>query len=154
MFDRKHYFYADLPAGYQITQQRAPLASKGKLSFYVFVAGVKPYQKTVRLHQLQLEEDSGKSLHDVHAKRWVTIYYTSSLWLGSLDRNFVFCLVFIFKLIEIRKFSIWVHLCLFSCQTSALTNLFCFVKFQNSNRFESSRCSSDGIGIRTRFIQR
>lgn len=66
MFDRKHYFYADLPAGYQITQQRAPLASNGSLSFPVFVPGVtkKPYYKTVRLHQLQLEQDSGKSLHD------------------------------------------------------------------------------------------
>lgn len=66
MFDRKHYFYADLPAGYQITQQRAPLASNGSLSFPVFVPGIskKPYYKTVRLHQLQLEQDSGKSLHD------------------------------------------------------------------------------------------
>lgn len=66
MFDRKHYFYADLPAGYQITQQRAPLASNGQLTFYVSVPGVsmQPYQKVVRLHQLQLEQDSGKSLHD------------------------------------------------------------------------------------------
>ncbi|GAB0100477.1 Glutamyl-tRNA(Gln) amidotransferase subunit B, mitochondrial [Sergentomyia squamirostris] len=66
MFDRKHYFYADLPAGYQITQQRAPLARNGSLSFPVFVPGVtkKSYEKTVRLHQLQLEQDSGKSLHD------------------------------------------------------------------------------------------
>lgn len=65
-FDRKHYFYADLPVGYQITQQRAPLASNGSLSFPVFVPGVtkKPYYKEVRLHQLQLEQDSGKSLHD------------------------------------------------------------------------------------------
>ena len=68
MFDRKHYFYADLPAGYQITQQRAPLASNGSFTFPVFVPGVtkKPYYKTVRLHQLQLEQDSGKSLHDEH----------------------------------------------------------------------------------------
>uniref|UniRef100_A0A1B0DI52 Aspartyl/Glutamyl-tRNA(Gln) amidotransferase subunit B/E catalytic domain-containing protein n=1 Tax=Phlebotomus papatasi TaxID=29031 RepID=A0A1B0DI52_PHLPP len=66
MFDRKHYFYADLPAGYQITQQRAPLARNGTLSFPVFIPGItkKPYQKTVHLHQLQLEQDSGKSLHD------------------------------------------------------------------------------------------
>ncbi|XP_055679866.1 glutamyl-tRNA(Gln) amidotransferase subunit B, mitochondrial [Lutzomyia longipalpis] len=71
MFDRKHYFYADLPAGYQITQQRAPLAQNGELSFPVFVPGVskKPYRKTVRLHQLQLEQDSGKSLHDTVAGR-------------------------------------------------------------------------------------
>lgn len=69
MFDRKHYFYADLPAGYQITQQRAPLASNGTFTFPVFVPGVtkKPYYKTVRLHQLQLEQDSGKSLHDEDA---------------------------------------------------------------------------------------
>lgn len=66
MFDRKHYFYADLPAGYQITQQRAPLARNGTLTFPVFIPGItkKPYQKTVHLHQLQLEQDSGKSLHD------------------------------------------------------------------------------------------
>ncbi|XP_053667390.1 glutamyl-tRNA(Gln) amidotransferase subunit B, mitochondrial [Anopheles marshallii] len=66
MFDRKHYFYADLPNGYQITQQRAPLARGGALSFPVFVPGVTktPYYKTAKLHQLQLEQDSGKSLHD------------------------------------------------------------------------------------------
>lgn len=66
MFDRKHYFYGDLPTGYQITQQRAPLASNGSLNFPVIIASksVKTYYKTVRLHQLQLEQDSGKSLHD------------------------------------------------------------------------------------------
>uniref|UniRef100_A0A182PN03 Glutamyl-tRNA(Gln) amidotransferase subunit B, mitochondrial n=1 Tax=Anopheles epiroticus TaxID=199890 RepID=A0A182PN03_9DIPT len=71
MFDRKHYFYADLPSGYQITQQRAPLARGGSLSFPVFVPGVTkaPYYKTARLHQLQLEQDSGKSLHDPYERK-------------------------------------------------------------------------------------
>ncbi|XP_049828329.1 glutamyl-tRNA(Gln) amidotransferase subunit B, mitochondrial isoform X1 [Schistocerca gregaria] len=66
LFDRKHYFYSDLPAGYQITQQRLPLAQGGQIDFHVFTQGVhkKPYKKTARIHQLQLEQDSGKSLHD------------------------------------------------------------------------------------------
>lgn len=65
-FDRKHYFYADLPAGYQITQQREPIAQDGELSFQVFTPGIhkKPYKKSSKIKQLQLEQDSGKSLHD------------------------------------------------------------------------------------------
>ncbi|KAF4528977.1 hypothetical protein B566_EDAN017355 [Ephemera danica] len=63
-FDRKHYFYADLPAGYQITQQRAALAYYGELKFQVFTPGSVPYTCVSKLKQLQLEQDSGKSLHD------------------------------------------------------------------------------------------
>ncbi|XP_027981097.1 glutamyl-tRNA(Gln) amidotransferase subunit B, mitochondrial isoform X1 [Eumetopias jubatus] len=66
LFDRKHYFYADLPAGYQITQQRLPIAVNGCLAYSVSV-GKKPSQvstRTVRIKQIQLEQDSGKSLHD------------------------------------------------------------------------------------------
>ncbi|XP_061685460.1 glutamyl-tRNA(Gln) amidotransferase subunit B, mitochondrial isoform X2 [Syngnathoides biaculeatus] len=65
-FDRKHYFYADLPAGYQITQHRRPVAVGGVLS-YSLLAGEKRNQvlrKKVRIKQIQLEQDSGKSLHD------------------------------------------------------------------------------------------
>ncbi|MBN3301149.1 GATB amidotransferase, partial [Amia calva] len=65
-FDRKHYFYADLPAGYQITQQRVPIAVNGSLT-YSLLLGHKQNQvvtKTVRIKQIQLEQDSGKSLHD------------------------------------------------------------------------------------------
>lgn len=65
LFDRKHYFYADLPAGYQITQQRMPLASDGFLDFQIFSqAHQKGYGGKCKLKQLQLEQDSGKSLHD------------------------------------------------------------------------------------------
>ncbi|GLV42651.1 Glutamyl-tRNA amidotransferase subunit B [Carabus blaptoides fortunei] len=71
MFDRKHYFYADLPTGYQITQQRSPLANAGHLKFQVYTPGVHkaPYTKVANIKQLQLEQDSGKSLHDAEASR-------------------------------------------------------------------------------------
>lgn len=62
MFDRKHYFYADSPAGFQITQQRLPLAVDGEITFYVTNVK-KPYKKVSKIHQIQLEQDSGKSLH-------------------------------------------------------------------------------------------
>lgn len=65
-FVRKHYFYPDLPAGYQITQLDHPIASDGHLDFIVYNAAVhrKPYRHSVKLIQIQLEEDSGKSIHD------------------------------------------------------------------------------------------
>ncbi|KAG7221918.1 hypothetical protein INR49_016944 [Caranx melampygus] len=65
VFDRKHYFYADLPAGYQITQQRRPIAVDGVLT-YSFLGGKRGevVRKSVNIKQIQLEQDSGKSLHD------------------------------------------------------------------------------------------
>ncbi|XP_067353281.1 glutamyl-tRNA(Gln) amidotransferase subunit B, mitochondrial isoform X3 [Channa argus] len=66
LFDRKHYFYADLPAGYQITQQRQPIAVDGMLTYSV-LGGKKRSEvikKNVLIKQIQLEQDSGKSLHD------------------------------------------------------------------------------------------
>jgi aspartyl-tRNA(Asn)/glutamyl-tRNA(Gln) amidotransferase subunit B len=57
-FDRKNYFYADLPKGYQITQDRHPICRGGVLRF----AG----SGSCRLHHIHLEEDAGKSLHDQH----------------------------------------------------------------------------------------
>ena len=56
-FDRKSYFYADLPKGYQITQERHPLARGGLLPL-ADDAG------RLRLRRLHLEEDAGKSIHD------------------------------------------------------------------------------------------
>ena len=65
-FDRKHYFYSDLPAGYQITQQRLPLARGGQLQFPLLETELPggPGQRVSKVEQLQLEQDSGKSLHD------------------------------------------------------------------------------------------
>jgi len=65
-FDRKHYFYADLPAGYQITQHRKPVSQGGRLTFNVRNESLKKnYTKSSELVQIQIEQDSGKSLHDV-----------------------------------------------------------------------------------------
>eukprot|EP00047_Mylnosiga_fluctuans_P018427 m.70829 g.70829 ORF g.70829 m.70829 type:complete len:511 (-) comp7608_c0_seq3:170-1702(-) len=57
-FDRKHYFYCDLPSGYQITQQRLPLAEHGFLEY-----GFGQKSGRVTIARLHLEHDSGKSLH-------------------------------------------------------------------------------------------
>ncbi|XP_025115923.1 glutamyl-tRNA(Gln) amidotransferase subunit B, mitochondrial-like [Pomacea canaliculata] len=67
-FDRKHYFYADLPAGYQITQQRQPLAQNGRVDYPHHIKGAGHNSvmelRSCQILQLQLEQDSGKSLHN------------------------------------------------------------------------------------------
>jgi len=57
-FDRKNYFYPDLPKGYQITQRDVPLAIGGKLSFRT-----EGGERTIRIRELHLEEDAGKLIH-------------------------------------------------------------------------------------------
>jgi aspartyl-tRNA(Asn)/glutamyl-tRNA(Gln) amidotransferase subunit B len=57
-FDRKHYFYPDLPKGYQITQLHRPIVLAGKIDVPVGGKTV-----TVRIHHAHLEEDAGKSTH-------------------------------------------------------------------------------------------
>jgi aspartyl-tRNA(Asn)/glutamyl-tRNA(Gln) amidotransferase subunit B len=59
-FARKNYFYADLPKGYQITQDKTPLCNDGYIEF--FVDGEK---KRVNLERIHMEEDAGKSTHDM-----------------------------------------------------------------------------------------
>ncbi|XP_031775010.1 glutamyl-tRNA(Gln) amidotransferase subunit B, mitochondrial isoform X2 [Apis florea] len=66
MFERKHYFYSDLPAGFQITQQKKPLAVNGEIKFNVFKPKIhkQPYIKSSKIKQIQLEQDSGRSFHN------------------------------------------------------------------------------------------
>jgi aspartyl-tRNA(Asn)/glutamyl-tRNA(Gln) amidotransferase subunit B len=61
-FDRKNYFYPDLPAGYQISQYKQPIVGEGVV--IVDMPGGKSF--TVEIERLHLEQDAGKSLHDQH----------------------------------------------------------------------------------------
>ncbi len=61
-FDRKNYFYADLPKGYQITQDNKPICVNGYIDF-TLADGT---EKRIGINRIHLEEDAGKSLHDQH----------------------------------------------------------------------------------------
>ncbi len=61
VFDRKHYFYADLPTGYQITQQFHPIVSNG----YIEIVDEDGIQKKIRIEKLHVEQDAGKLTHDL-----------------------------------------------------------------------------------------
>jgi aspartyl-tRNA(Asn)/glutamyl-tRNA(Gln) amidotransferase subunit B len=62
-FERKHYFYPDLPAGYQITQQENPVALSGHLNYPIYNPKTnKISYKTCRIRRIQLEHDSARSL--------------------------------------------------------------------------------------------
>jgi aspartyl-tRNA(Asn)/glutamyl-tRNA(Gln) amidotransferase subunit B len=62
VFDRKNYFYPDLPAGYQISQYKQPIVGEGIV--IVDMPGGKSI--SVGIERLHLEQDAGKSLHDQH----------------------------------------------------------------------------------------
>src|ERR1700730_15901654 len=62
VFDRKNYFYPDLPQGYQISQYKSPIVGEGE----VVVALPDGETVAVRIERLHLEQDAGKSLHDQH----------------------------------------------------------------------------------------
>ena len=66
-FDRKNYFYPDLPKGYQISQFDMPIALGGSLELPIPAAADpqgKGYVRTVRIHKLHIEEDAGKTKND------------------------------------------------------------------------------------------
>jgi aspartyl-tRNA(Asn)/glutamyl-tRNA(Gln) amidotransferase subunit B len=61
-FDRKNYFYADLPAGYQISQYEKPIVGAGTIDIELADGS----SKSIGVTRLHLEQDAGKSLHDQH----------------------------------------------------------------------------------------
>ena len=60
IFDRKNYFYADLPQGYQISQYKYPIIGEGKV-----ILDMADGQKEIGIERLHLEQDAGKSIHDI-----------------------------------------------------------------------------------------
>src|SRR4026209_1265770 len=64
VFDRKNYFYPDLPQGYQISQYKCPVVGEGE----VIVDLLSGERVIVGIERLHLEQDAGKSLHDQHPK--------------------------------------------------------------------------------------
>ena len=60
VFDRKNYFYADLPQGYQISQYKNPIVGEGKITL-----DLPDGAKIIGIERLHLEQDAGKSIHDL-----------------------------------------------------------------------------------------
>jgi aspartyl-tRNA(Asn)/glutamyl-tRNA(Gln) amidotransferase subunit B len=60
VFDRKNYFYADLPQGYQISQYKNPIVGEGEITL-----DLPNGTKKIRIERLHLEQDAGKSIHDL-----------------------------------------------------------------------------------------
>ena len=65
VFDRKNYFYADLPQGYQISQYKFPIIGNGIVTIDLPNGST----KNIRIIRLHLEQDAGKSLHDQHPRK-------------------------------------------------------------------------------------
>ena len=63
IFDRKNYFYADLPQGYQISQYKDPIVGEGSV-----ILDLPLGEKTIGIERLHLEQDAGKSIHDIDPK--------------------------------------------------------------------------------------
>lgn len=78
-FDRKNYFYPDLPKGYQITQKDYPLGLKGFLE-----VNTEGDARRIRIKQIHLEEDTGKSLHSEQTGKTLLDYNKSGVPLIEL----------------------------------------------------------------------
>lgn len=74
MFDRKNYFYPDLPKGYQISQFYFPLAKNGKITI-----NTESGEKIIGIRELHMEDDAGKLIHDTASKRTLIDFNRSGI---------------------------------------------------------------------------
>jgi aspartyl-tRNA(Asn)/glutamyl-tRNA(Gln) amidotransferase subunit B len=108
IFDRKNYFYPDLPKGYQITQDRTPICKGGLVSIQTKSGG----ERTVKLNRIHLEEDAGKSIHadgpdtfiDLNRSGVALIEIVTEPDLSNSDEAYAF-------LTEIRKLVRYLDIC-------------------------------------------
>lgn len=107
-FARKNYFYPDLPKGYQISQHTTPICQGG----YVTIPSEEG-TRDIRLTRIHLEEDAGKSIHDLHPQQTCLDYNRAGTPLieivtepdlRSADEAFAF-------LTEVRKVVRWIGVC-------------------------------------------
>ncbi len=107
-FARKNYFYPDLPKGYQVSQHTTPICKGGYISMKT-ASGT----KQIKLNRIHLEEDAGKSLHDVDAENTSIDYNRAGTPLieivtepamNSAEEAFAF-------VSEIRKMVRYLHVC-------------------------------------------
>ncbi len=68
-FDRKNYFYADLPQGYQISQLFHPLVGEGQIEISLDDKDPEANVKTIGIERIHVEQDAGKLMHDQHPSR-------------------------------------------------------------------------------------
>ncbi len=66
-FDRKNYFYPDLPTGYQITQFYKPIVTNG----FIKILDENGEEKTIRIDRIHIEQDAGKSIHDLSSETYL-----------------------------------------------------------------------------------
>jgi aspartyl-tRNA(Asn)/glutamyl-tRNA(Gln) amidotransferase subunit B len=108
IFDRKNYFYPDLPKGYQITQDRTPICKGGSVAIQTKSGG----ERIIKLNRIHLEEDAGKSIHaegpdtfiDLNRSGVALIEIVTEPDLSNSDEAYAF-------LTEVRKLVRYLDIC-------------------------------------------
>jgi aspartyl-tRNA(Asn)/glutamyl-tRNA(Gln) amidotransferase subunit B len=107
-FARKNYFYPDLPKGYQVSQHTTPICEGGTISIQLPTG-----EKIVQLNRIHLEEDAGKSIHDISATDTLIdlnragtplIEMVTEPCIHSAEEAFLF-------VTEVRKLVRWIGIC-------------------------------------------
>src|SRR3546814_14165450 len=83
-FDRKNYFYADLPQGYQISQLYHPLVGEGSLTIAADETAGIPADKAIGVERIPAEQDAGKLMHDQQPTLSYVELYPSGVALTGL----------------------------------------------------------------------